>query len=421
MAAGDIGDMTVMRATLVWLAAAALQAGATLAADWPQFHGPRRDNRSGETGLLRQWPEGGPKRLWTAKGIGRGFSTVAIAGGLIYTTGNIGAETVITALGLDGKTLWTAKNGPADRHQYSGTRSTPTLDGNAVYNQNSVGDLVCLEAATGRQVWGFNTLERFDGGVPKWGLAESLLVDGGRVICTPGGEKAGLVALDKRTGETVWVCEGIGDKPGYCSPLLVEHEGLRLIVTLMARSLVGVHAETGKLLWKVRHKTWFDENITMPIFHDGHLFISTLATGSRLFKLTVEGQTASVEKVWSTGKMDNQHGGVLLIDGHLYGCARTRLLRGPWICLEFMTGKQTHTAKGIGRVSPTYADGMIYALNHKRGVALIQPDPGRYRPVSQFTVPKGGRGPTWAHPVVCTGRLYVRHDDFLHCYDVQEK
>ena len=407
--------------TIAAWAAGLLGTASAAAWEWPQFHGPRRDNKSEETGLLEQWPEGGPRLLWTATGIGHGFSTVAIAGGRVVTTGNLGKNTAITALDLDGKTLWTAKNGPADRHQYSGARGTPTLEGDRLYHESSYGHVVCLDATSGERVWGLDLLETFAGRDPEWGLAESLLIDGSRLICTPGGEKAGVVALDKRSGETVWVCEEIADKPAYCSPLLVEHEGLRLVVTLMARSFVGVHAETGRLLWKVRHKSWFDENITMPIFHDGHLFISTLATGSRLFQLTVEGETASVKEVWSTGKMDNQHGGVVLVDGHLYGCCRTRLLAGPWVCLDFKTGKQKHTAKGIGRVSPTYAGGMIYALNHKRVVGLVKPDPGGYKLVSQFTVPKGGRGPTWAHPVVCGGRLYIRHGDFLYCYDIKEK
>ena len=389
--------------------------------EWPQFHGPMRDNKSEETGLLKQWPEGGPTLVWTAKGIGKGFSSVAVAGGLLYTTGNIEKDTVITALDPGGKTVWTAKNGPACRHQYPGARGTPTIDGTRLYHENADGDAVCLEAKTGKKVWGLNILKTFGGRNIKWGLAESVLVDGDRVICTPGGEKVSMVALDKKTGKTVWTCEGADDTPGYCSPLLVEQKGRRMIVTLMGRSFVGVDAGTGRLLWKVRHKTMFDENISMPIYHDGHLFVSTFATGARCFKLTVEGYSASVKEVWRTRKMDNQHGGVLLVDGHLYGCCRTRLLAGPWVCLDFKTGKEMLETKGVGRVSPTCADGMIYALSHRREVALVRPNPKAFDLVSRFTVPKGGRGPTWAHPVVCAGRLYVRHDDFLYCYDVKRK
>jgi outer membrane protein assembly factor BamB len=386
--------------------------------EWPQFRGPQRDNISRETGLIKQWPSSGPKLLWTAEDIGEGFSTVAVANGLIYTTGNIGKDTVITALTLDGGEKWTAKNGPAYKRDKPGTRGTPTVDDGRVYHENADGDIVCLEASTGKKIWSLNILERFDGRNITWALAESLLIDGDNVICTPGGERIGMAALNKRTGQTMWTCEGINDKPGYSSPIAFEYKGLRQIVVLMAQSVVGVNADTGRLLWRVQHVTPFDENINTPIYHDGCVFVCSRTTGSRLIRLNVDGERVSVKELWKSELLESQHGGVILLDGYLYGASRSSSL-GPWVCLDFKTSKRMYAEPGIGTGSLTYADGMIYALNQSRTVALVRPTRHAFEVISQFSIPKGGRGPTWAHPVVCDGRLYVRHGNFLYCYDIK--
>ena len=385
---------------------------------WPQFHGPRRDNVSREMGLLKQWPPSGPKLLWAAKDIGEGFSTVAVANGLIYTTGNIGADTVITALNLNGSSEWTAKNGPAYKRSHPGTRGTPTIDNGRLYHENADGGIICLNAATGKTIWSLNILERFNGRNITWGLAESLLVDGNNLICTPGGINAGIVALDKNTGQTVWICDETRDKPGYCSPIVFKYKGVSQIVTMMARSIVGVNAYNGKLLWRFEHITPYDENINVPIFHDGCIFVSTQTTGSRLLSLKVRGEDVLVKQVWQSKLLENQHGGVLLVGHHLYGSCR-HTIRGPWVCLDINTGKRIYSELGIGRGSLTYADGMFYALNHDRTVALVRPSPHTFEIISQFTIPAAGRGPTWAHPVVCNGRLYIRHGNFLYCYDIK--
>jgi outer membrane protein assembly factor BamB len=386
--------------------------------EWPQFRGPRRDNVSRETGLMKKWPSSGPKLLWTAEDIGEGFSTVAIANGLIYTTGNIGIDTVITALDLDGKLKWTARNGPAYRREKPGTRSTPTIDDGRLYHENADGDIVCLEAGTGSKIWSLNILDKFDGRNITWALAESLLVDGDNVICTPGGQTVGIAALNKNTGRTVWTCKGINDKPGYSSPIVFEFKGLRQIVVLMAQSVVGVNAENGRLLWRVKHVTPFDENINTPIYHNGCVFVCSRTTGSRLFRLNVDGEKASVEQVWKSELLESQHGGIILLDGYLYGSCRTGSL-GPWACLDFKTGRRMYAEAGIGTGSLTYADGLIYAFNQSGTVALVRPTPHAFQIISRFSIPKGGKGPTWAHPVVCNGRLYIRHGNFLYCYDVK--
>ncbi|MEW6358282.1 MAG: PQQ-binding-like beta-propeller repeat protein [Planctomycetota bacterium] len=387
--------------------------------EWPQFHGPRRDNKSDETGLLKQWPPGGPTLLWTARGLGHGYSTVAISGGMIYTTGSIVDVTALTALDLNGKVVWTTKNGPAYKRQYPGTRGTPTLDGDRLYHENADGDVVCLDAKTGKTVWGLNILEKFGGRNVHWGMAESLLIDGKNLICSPGGEEAAVVALDKMTGETVWVCKGAGDRLGYSSPIIFTHGGVRQIVTMTHCAVIGVRADTGELLWRSEHATPYHTNIDDPIHHDGCVFITSWTTGSELIRLKAEGARVAAERVWESKGMDNEHGGVILVDGHLYGGFSTIDGETPWVCLEWATGRRKYAEGGFSRCSMTWAEGLFYALNHNRVAALIRATPDSFEIVSRFTIPEGGKGPTWAHPVVCGGRLYIRHGDFLYCYDIQ--
>jgi outer membrane protein assembly factor BamB len=388
--------------------------------DWPQFHGPQRDNISQETGLLKQWPSEGPKLVWQAEGIGEGYATVALVQGRIYTTGNINKDTVITCLDRNGKTKWTVKNGPAYKRSQPGTRCTPTIDNGKLYHENADGDILCLDAVTSKKIWSLNILETFKGRNIDWGLSESLLIDGDHLICTPGGENAGMVALNKHTGETVWICKEIADKPGYCSPIVFDYDGIRQIVTLMAKSIVGVSARTGELLWKVKHTTPFDENINSPIFYNGNIIVSTRTTGTRFFRLQVDNKKGFIEQVWHTDFLESQHGGILLLDHFLYGACRSNSL-GPWVCLDVRTGKRTYAEKGIGVGSFTYADGLFTTLNHKGTVALVKPNPHSFEIISQFNIPTKGKGPTWAHPVICNGRLYIRHSNFLYCYDIKHK
>jgi len=387
--------------------------------DWPQFHGPRRDNISRETGLLKAWPPDGPRLLWTAKGLGHGYAAVSISRGLIYTCGNVDEKTVITALDLEGKTRWRFDNGGAWEGSQRGSRGVPTLDGEYLYHENPLGDVVCLEARSGKRIWGLNILERFNSRNITWALAESLLIDGDRVICSPGGPDTAMVALDKRTGKTVWKSPtAAGDLAGYASPSLGEHRGLRMLFTLTAKAAIGVNADNGDLLWRFEHVTPFDEMITTPLYHDGHVFLSTRTAGSVLLKLEVDGKKASVREVWRAKKLDNQHGGVILLDGFLYGSCHVNN-NGRWMCLDWGSGAAQYDEPGVGKGSLTFADGMFYVMNESGTVGLVKAIPSAHEVVSRFKLPRGGDGPTWAHPVVCGGRLYLRHGDFLYAYDVR--
>jgi outer membrane protein assembly factor BamB len=383
---------------------------------WPAFQGPRGDNVSDENGLLRVWPADGPPLLWTAQGIGQGYSSVSLARGLIYTAGNINDQSVVTALDLQGTIRWQTPAGGAWTGSHPGTRSTPTIDDDRIYFQNPLGELFCLEAANGKVIWNVNVLERFGASNITWALAESILVDGRHVISTPGGPQTTVVKLDKMTGETVWQSPSAeGDPTGYATPTLVEYMGKRLILTFTGKAIICVDADTGKLYWRFPHETSYDVNALKPIFHDGQVFVSSgYGSGSRMLKVKVTGDQVEVEEIWTNQDLDNHHGGVLLRDGYLYGSKYGR----DWACLEWVSGRTVYSERGVGKGSLTCADGMLYTLSEKLDMGLVAADAKRFEVVSRFRLPSQGDGPSWAYPVVCGGRLYLRHDNNLFCYDV---
>jgi len=413
--------LTIAICVLVGLSMAAASSAAD-APSWPVFHGPNGDNHSSATGLLKKWPADGPKLAWTAKGIGTGFASVSLSQGMIFTAGNIEESTVVTALGLDGKQKWQAKVGEAWTRGPGGTRSTPTIDGEVLYYMNPHGDVVCLKTATGEKVWGVNLLKDFESRNIRWALSESPIVDGDRLICLPGGPNVSMVAFDKKTGKIVWKADTAeGDLAGYATPIIVKYGGVRIILQMTGKALIGVNADSGKLLFRFPHKTAYDVNATTPIFKDGQVFISSGygTTGSVMVKLTVDGKKVSAEKVWESRELDNHHGGVILVDGYLYGAAHN-FNGGRWICLDWKTGEMKYAEKGVGKGSATYADGMLFTLSEKRDVGLVKATPDGHELTGEFETPEGPEGPTWAHPVVCDGMLYIRHGDSLYAYAVKE-
>jgi outer membrane protein assembly factor BamB len=323
----------------------------------------------------------------------------------------------VTALDLEGKKQWQTPAGGAWTGSHSGTRSTPTIDDDRIYFQNPLGELFCLDAASGKPIWNVNVLERFGSSNITWALAESILVDGNHVISTPGGPQTAVVALDKMTGDTVWQSPSAeGDLAGYATPTLVEYEGKRLLMTFTAKAIICVDADTGKLYWRVPHETSYDVNALKPICREGQVFVSSgYGTGSRMLKVKVAGDQVEVEEVWTNPDLDNHHGGVLFRDGYLYGAKFGR----DWACLEWTSGRTVYSAPGVGKGSLTCADGMLYTLSEKLDMGLVAASSEGFEVVSRFRLPEEGEGPSWAYPVVCGGRLYLRHDTHLFCYDVR--
>ena len=395
---------------------------AQAAGEWPSFHGPRRDNRSTETGLLKAWPADGPKLRWTAAGLGKGYSSVTIAGGLIYTAGMTDKRTYVIALDPNGAEKWRRLNGRSWETTlryamaYGGARATPTYDEGRLYHLGETGRLACLDANSGSELWTLDLFERFDAKTPKYGLAESVLIDGDRLICSPGGAKGYIVCLDKNTQRLIWANTEIKGDTGYSSPVIAEFGGFRQILSVNAKAVFAVDANDGRLLWSVPHENMRQNNVADPIFHKGHVYASSgYGRGSILIRLKADGKEIKTEQAWASKLMDNHHGGVVLVDGYLYGSGHQSQ---GWFCLEFMTGGQAWNAKGKG--SLTYAEGMLYCLDENGTMALVEATPKAHRLVSSFRVPKGGTGLYWAHPVVCGGRLYVRHTDKLFAYDIRK-
>jgi outer membrane protein assembly factor BamB len=393
--------------------------------DWHQFHGPNRDNKSTDKGLLKSWPERGPSRIWEVTGIGEGYSTVAIAGNMIYTTGAIGDNCVITALDMDGKKVWLQRNGNAWDGSYPGTRSTPTIVDNLLYNLNGNGNLSCLKADSGDEVWSVNILEKFNGRNIMWGLAESPLVIDDMVICTPGGEKVSMVALDRKTGKVIWKCTGADDKPGYASPILIDYQGLKQIVTAMSESIVGIRASDGVLLWQYPHEVYADENITTPLFHNGYVIVSGCGRkGTTSLQLQVSGEDCGVKEIWNNHTLDNKQGGIVLTNGRLYGYSESQNRSKPWMCIDFESGETIFQAAPVRSSYKykngclTYGDGMLYLFSDNGNMSLVKPLDKDFEVTGRLRIKDPGKRPTWAHPVVFGGRLYIRYGDKLAAYNV---
>ena len=399
------------------LACLTLMVSPATAADWPQFRGPDRDGKSTQTGLLKQWPAAGPKLLWFEEDLGFGYASVVATADMLYTTGMEDQTGYVYAYRLDGNRVWKRAYGPGWTGGRPGTRTTPTYDDGRLYVMSGFGRVVCLDAGHGQEQWAVDTSKIFSASTLNWGITESLLVDGDHLICTPGGPNASLVALDKKTGRTVWVCRELGEQSAYCSPILIERGKQRLIVTLTAKSLVGLDAATGKLVWHHAHDARYDIHAVSPVYENGRIYITSGYGGARgeMLELSLDGKT--VTKKWSDEKLDCHHGGVISLKGHVYGTSDQNS-GGNLICLNLTTGQVAAEIRGVGKGSILYADGMIYAYGENGQLGLIKPSPIELQLISFFTIDKGNKE-HWAHPTVAHGRLYVRHGRVLMAYDIK--
>ena len=384
---------------------------------WPEFHGPNRDNLSPEKGLLKQWPADGPALLWKYSDCGRGYSGPSIAQGLLFLAGDFPGKEMVLALDLDGKLVWKAENGKAWNGAMPGSRTTPTYDRGVLYAMNPTGRLAAYEAKSGKELWALDLKSEFGAEWGTWALSENVLVDGNVLFCAPGGSKGRIVALDKSSGKVVWANTELTERAAYCSPLLTTWKDTRQLVTILQKSIVGVDASSGKLLWTHKHETQNDQNVTMPLFHDGCIYASSgHGTGGRLLRLSADGE--SVRELWLNKDMDNCHGGVILRDGCLFGSG-CRLFGKGFVCVDFAMGKTLWNEKKLGKVSLAFADGLFYCLDDRGRMSLVEANREGCRILSQFQVPHESGEQYLTHPVVCGGRLYIRHWNNLFAYDVR--
>lgn len=413
----------------------ALPAGLAAAppADWPGWRGPNRDALSPDRGLLSEWTPSGPPLAWKASGLGIGFSSVSIAGGRIYTMGDRGGAQQIVALDrADGRILWTAKVGPPWNDEMGGPRGTPTVDGDLVYAIGTEGDLVCVEAATGRERWRKSLTRDFGGEMmSSWKFSESPLVDGERLLFTPGARSAAIVAVDKRTGSEIWraAVPDLGPKgrdgAGYSSIVVSNAGGLKQYVQLMGRGLVGVRASDGRFLWGYNRVANHVANISTPIVRANWVFASTgYQTGAVLLELQRVGDEIRAKEVYflEARTLQNHHGGLVLVGNHIY--AGHGQSKGFPICVDFTTGKVAWGGDirnaGTGSAAVVYADGHLVFRYQNGTVVLIEANPAGYREKGSFAIPEA-RDPSWPHPVVLDGVLYLREQDTLYAYDVRKR
>ena len=396
----------------------AVRAQAPATTDWPQWRGPERNGLSREVGLAREWPATGPPVLWTTTGLGAGYGTVAVAGDRVFVQSlRNGRSTVHAINAADGKYVWSKNLGPGvTNDRGSGPRGTPTMDGDRLYVLTEGGELVCLLAADATVVWQRNILRDFNGNNINWLISESPLVDGDRVIVTPGGQKAGMVALDKMSGKTIWAAEGLSDDAGYSSAVIVDIQGVRAYTTIMASAAVGVRATDGRLLWRYATPANYTANIATPLVSGSQVFYtSAYGTGGGLVNLRPTNGEIRAEEVYFTRDMQNHHGGVLLVDGVLYGFSNAILT-----ALEFSSGKTLWRHRSVGKGAITYADGRLYVLSEDNVVGLAEVSASGYREVGRFQIADQGL-PSWAHPVVSGKRLFVRNQNVLAAYDVRAR
>jgi outer membrane protein assembly factor BamB len=399
-----------------------------VAADWAQWRGPNRDGISNETGLLQEWQKDGPKLVWQTTDLGAGYGAVSAAGDRVYLTANQGKDNeYVTAVSVkDGKQLWTAplgKVGPNQGPQYPAARSTPTVDGDRLYALGSDGDLVCVDAKSGKEQWRKSLLKDFGGKPGMWAYSESPLVDGDVVVVTPGGIDATLVGLNKNSGETVWKCPVPGgDQAGYASIVITEAAGTKQYVQFLAKGVVGVDAKSGKFLWRWDETGKGPANMPTPVAADGYVYTGATRFGGGLVKIVANGGEMKAEKVYYERDTPFTLGGQVLVNGLLYGTNGTSL-----VCSEFTTGKTKWTEKSVTPASVLYADGRLYAHQEKDGaVILAEVSPEKFTEKGRFVPPgrpaqvnKGEQA--WAYMALADGRLYVREQGVLWCFDVKGK
>ena len=450
-----------------------IMTGSSLAADWPQWRGPNRDGKSADTGLLKEWPNDGPPLAWKIDKIGGGYCAPSIANGRIFGMSNRGEDEVVWALSeADGKELWVIRLGPAFDQQPSqgkeGPACTPTVDGERLYVEGLGGKVACLQVKDGKIIWQISMTEEFGGRVPRWSYRESPLIDNDKVIITPGGPDAILAAINKSTGETIWKSKlpdgqtanyerrgvvfagfggdrggpdrgrggfgrgrgsfgGAGSGAAYSSVIAIDFEGQRQYVQLISNTLVGFAASDGNFLWRYdKPANRMGINCATPIFHNGMVFASSAyGAGCGLVKLSKGADGAiKAEEVYATTDMQNHHGGMILLDGYIYGATGGNE-GGALVCLDFKTGKvmwdQRDSAGRRAKGSVALADGRLYYRMEIGTVVLIEPSPEKYIERGRFEQPDRSGAPAWANPVVANGKLYICDQDILFCYDVKAK
>ena len=381
-----------------------------------QWRGPDRSGNYPETNLLNEWPAGGPALVWHYEGLGEGHASAAVAGDRVYTAGVTDGIGYLYCFETGGKLLWRVPYGEEWTESWPGVRSTPLIAGGRIYQLSGLGKLVCRRADNGDFIWSIDILKEFNAPNIKWGVTENLAIDGNRLFCTPGGPDCSVAALDASTGKILWKCKGKGEASAYCSPALVRLSARTLLVTQTASSILGIDAANGMLLWCVDQPNRYSVHANTPLFSDGMICcVSGYGKGAVMLKLADDG--TSVRELWRNEVLDNRMGGMVVINGKLYG---TDDSGKGWHCLDWKTGTQMYAEKIAGKGNIITSEGMLYGYAENGEVVLAEPQPAGFRKAGSFQVPYGA-DQHWAHLVIAGGRLYVRHGTSLMVYDIRKK
>lgn len=389
-----------------------------------EWRGPGRTGIYTETGLLKKWPDGGPKLLWESTGMGVGYSSPTVTDDAVYVTGRKETNDVLVALSLDGKMKWEVIYGKAWMTNHDGTRCTPTFYNGNIFLISGSGDLVCV-GSDGKIKWSKNHYELYESKPIMFGISESPLVIDNMVIASPGGKKASVVAFNIADGKVIWEAEPIEAQPQYVNPKLIEYAGKKMIITVMGTNIFAINAKDGKILWKMDYvsinagpEKGYKNHAATPTYRDGHILIANGYNWVALkLKLSADGN--SVSKVWENRNFDPQLGGVVLLGDQIYGSTHQAQPTDSWACVDWNSGKTLWTAKWYSKGSIISAEGMLYMYEEKSGhVALANPNPAKLDIVSEFQITKGD-GPFWAHPVIRKGKLYIRHGDYIMVYQIK--
>lgn len=389
-----------------------------------EWRGPARTGIYNEPGLLKKWPDGGPKLLWETSGMGDGYSSPTVTDDAIYVTGRKDSSDVLIALTLDGKKKWETVYGKAWMANHTGSRCTPTYYNGNIFLISGSGDIVCV-GSDGKIKWSKNHYSLYGGKPIQFGISESPVVVDNMVIASPAGKKASMVAFNISDGKVVWEAEPIDQEPQYINPRLFEYAGKKIIVTVMGTYIFAVNTRDGKIMWKLNYteinaatgRVMKNQAIT-PTFSDGNILIANGYNWVALkLKLSADGN--SVSTVWENRNFDPQLGGVVLLGNNIFGSTHMSKPGDMWACVDWTTGKTLWSTKWYARGSVISADGMLYLFEEKSGhVALVKPDASKLDIISEFQVTKG-EGPFWAHPVIKKGKLYIRHGDFIMAYQIK--
>jgi outer membrane protein assembly factor BamB len=386
---------------------------------YPQWRGPQRNGIYSEKGLLKSWPAGGPSMLWSFQGLGAGHGSIGPGKDKFFVLGMHGSTGIIYAFDYNGKLVWKKEYGAEWSENYAGTRSTPVVIGERVYFESGKGTVYCYDALSGTKIWSVDLLKKFNADNITWGMAESLLIDGDYLYCTPGGKENNIVSLNRFTGATIWTSPGNRQPSAYCSPALVKHNKTSLVVTMTARSIVGVDALTGQFYWQVPQYQGNKIHANTPVYYQGRIYCSSdydeTNSGLVALKLSDDGKSVTVE--WRNENFRNLMGGIIVTDGHIYG---SMYRKGSWCCLSAADGKILYTSNNLGDGNIIMAEGLFYCYSEKGEVALVNANPVSFNVISKFKVPLG-TDQHWSHPVIYQGRLYIRHGDALMVYDIKAK